>query len=262
MSLKEAFSKEAFMIQKGNIAFPWTYPVKNKSFFILHLHKNIKFWSFTEIKRFDVCTNVWDAHLASSRCVGRVLLATGLLMVIYTRLKINPTVSAHNSNTTMGMLFIIALHYSSERSIMFSYIVCDLVKSIHILFVYKAVHLVLNRFCPSHLKSMAIPVTLLILWITFIVTFLNKNLKNLSIDVHEEGILSSTHILRSVLGQSRHLACLYISFALTSFLLQFILTKLNCLNVLCHLQLVTYPQNLRTPRKYVLFVRIYRFIPF
>lgn len=210
---------------------------------------------------FHVCTKIWNVHSACSRCVGRFFLATGLLVLIYTnRLKTNSAASAPNSNTMVGMLFTTATRRSSDWSVTSFHLVCVLAKTINVLIVCRAVHLVLNRFFNLRLKSMPIPVTALIFLMTFSVTLLNRNLRHWSSDVSMEGRVESTLTPRAVLAQLEFLSFLYCLFALLPFLLQFIRTKLNCSHVLLHLQLVTHPQHLRTPRNYVLFVRIYRFI--
>ncbi|PWA24306.1 hypothetical protein CCH79_00020173, partial [Gambusia affinis] len=203
-----------------------------------------------EMCSFHVCTKTWNVHSVCSRCVGRFFLATGLLVLIYTnRLKTNSAASAPDSNATVGMLLTTAMRRSSDWFWTAFHLVCVLAKTINVLIVCKAVHLVLNRFLNLCLKSMPRPVTVLIFLMTFNITLLNTNLRHGFLDVSMEGrVESALRPLRVVLAQFEFLASLYCLFALLPFLLQFILTKLNYSYVLLHLQLVTHPQRLQTPR--------------
>lgn len=242
------------MIKAGNVTCPVI--VRNKYLFPLPLYllTIVQLCFSTETLTCPVCTAVCDVLSASSR----LFLAMAFMMLIYTTwLKTNLSVAAYNGNVAMGMLFTFAMHCSFDRLLMTLYLICALTKTSHVLIAYQAVHLFITRLFSLHLKSTT---TMLILWLIVIITISNKNLKDWSRGLHLRNIFESTRRMCAGLGQLMFLVSFYCSLAILPSLTQFIQSEFNSLNFLFHLQLFTYPQNSRTPRKYVIFVRIYRLI--
>lgn len=213
-----------------------------------------------------------------SRWVRRFFLATVLLLGIYmTRIKVSPNrvSAAHGNNATIVILFTmtfhsfspsLTLHQSSEWShiaVEISFVIClscALGRAVHMLLACRTAHTVVTLFCPTQQKFRALPVTVLLFWLTFRPSFPNKNVKHWFEDVLVESSVGSTVKSWAVLGQIELLATLYCMFVSLPSLLQSIVTKLNFLSVFLHVQLVTCLQNTRVPIKYVLIIKINRLI--
>lgn len=214
----------------------------------------------------------------TSKWVGRFFLAAVLLLGTYTRkIKISPnSVSpAHDSNSTMVMFFTLTLHCSSPTVAIHQpyawsriavgvsfvvYLSCPPGRTVRLLLACRAAHTVMNLFCPTQQQFRALPFTVLFLWLTFSPPFPKKNVKPWFEDILIEGSVGSTVRSWAVLGQLELLATLYCVFISLPSLLQSILTKLNFLRVLLHVQLVTCLQNSRVPTKYVLVIKMNRLI--
>ncbi|XP_049926819.1 uncharacterized protein LOC126406539 [Epinephelus moara] len=208
--------------------------------------------------------------------VAKYFLAAVLLLGIYiTRKQISPNrVSpAHGSNSTMVILFtmtlrcfspLVTIHQRSEWSRIasrISFVVClsfALGRTVHVLVACRASHTVIKLFCPMQQQLRALHITVLFIWLTFISPISNKNIKQWFEDELAEGNVGSTQRSWAVLEQI--LPTLYCVLVSLPSLLQSMLTKLNLLSVLLHLQLVACLQNSRVPRKYILVIKINRVI--
>lgn len=190
-----------------------------------------------------------------------------------TRIKISPNrvVPAHGSNSTMVMLFTVTLrcfspavtiHQPSEWSrvavgVSFALCLsCALGRTVHVFITFRAAHTVMKLFCPTQQQFRALPVTVLFIWLTFSPPLSNKSIKHWFEDVLVEGGVGSTLRSWAVFGQIELLATLFCVFVSLPSLLHSILTKLNFLSVLLHVQLVTCLENSRVPTKYVMVIKI------
>ncbi|XP_023287283.1 uncharacterized protein LOC111673679 [Seriola lalandi dorsalis] len=212
------------------------------------------------------------------RWAGRFFLAAVLLLGIYmTRIKISQhnVRPAHDSNSTMVMLFTLTLqcfsplltvHQTSDWSNIavgiscVVYLSCALGRTVHVLLACRAAHTVMKVFHPTYQQFRALPFTVLFLWLTFSPPLPNKNMEHWFEDILVEGSVGSSLRSWAVLGQIDLLAALYFLFVSLPALLQSILTKVNVLSVLLHVQMVTSLQNSRVPTKYVLVIKINRLI--
>ncbi|XP_047450865.1 uncharacterized protein LOC125013943 isoform X2 [Mugil cephalus] len=197
----------------------------------------------------------------SDRWVGRFCLAAVLLLSVYTRL------TRRDSDSSTGMLFTLTLrsfspsvtvYRQSERSIIAVCLSCALRRTVHVLIACRAAHTVMKRFRPRQQHFRILPVTVLFLWLTFCSPLGLESVKNVSRDGLVEYVESTQRAC--VLAQTEVLAALCSMLVLLTTLLQSVLTKLNVLSVLFHVQLVTCLQDSVVPRKYILIVKISRFI--
>ncbi|XP_051254264.1 uncharacterized protein LOC127362519 [Dicentrarchus labrax] len=211
----------------------------------------------------------------TSRWVARFFLAAALLLGIYmTRIKISPNRvhPAHGSNSTMVMLFTMTLrcfssiHEPTELSriaVGISFVIClsyTLESTVHVLIACRAAHTVMKLFCTTQQQFRALPVTVLFIWLTFNPPFPNNNVKHWFDVILANDTVGSTLRYWAVLGKIELLATLFCVFISLPSLLQSILMKLNFLNVLLNLQLITCLHNSRVPTKYVLIIKISRLI--
>ena len=200
-----------------------------------------------------------------SRWVGRFFLAAVLLLGTYIRrMKLSPS-AVNESNSTMATLLSLTLHSfpiqqpSEWPSVTVGvsvaiYLSCALGRTVHVFLAYRAV---MKLLCPTQQQFGALPLTVLILWLTCGLRLLNKNVRHWMEDALVEGNGGSTLSSWALLVLLAALYCMSVS--LLS-LLQFILMKVNFLSLLLHVQLVTCLQNARIPTKYVLVVKIRRFM--
>lgn len=214
----------------------------------------------------------------TSRWVRRFFLAAAILLGIYIRrVKISPSrvSAAHGSNTTLVILLTMTLHcFSSSLTFHqfseYSHVVvkifvvicltCALGRAVHMLFAGRTTHTVITFFCPTQQKLRALPLTVLLFWLTLSPSVPNKNLKRWFENLPDECSVGCTQKFWAVLGQIELLATLYCIFVSLPGLLQSIVTKLNFLSVLLHVQLVTCLYNSRVPIKYVVVIKINRFL--
>lgn len=197
---------------------------------------------------------------ASSKCVKGFFLAAALVVfVIYKRRIKSP---ALNYNSTVVMLFTLtmccfsrsaAVHRPSNCFMMVFYLFSELGKTIHILISCEGLHTLIKMCFPLHQQLRSFSLTLLFLWLTFTAAFSNSNLNHRPVEDGGRAMLRFWTLLE-------FLAFLHSVFVFFPFLLQFILTKLNYLCVLLHLQLVICQQNSRLPTQYVVVIRINRLI--
>lgn len=212
----------------------------------------------------------------TSSLVRRLFHAAVLLLGIYiTRIKRSPNRfrAAHGNNATMVIFFTMTFHcypptHNRQQPSEWSQVAveislaiclsCALGRAVHILLACRTAHTVIASLCPTQQKLRALPVTVLLLWFTFNLSFQKKNVK--LEDVFTDTNAGSTLKSWVVLGQLELLATLYCMFVSLPSLLQSILTKLYLLSVFLHVQLVTCLQNSRMPIKYVLVIKINRVI--
>ncbi|XP_035799571.1 uncharacterized protein LOC118469644 [Amphiprion ocellaris] len=205
----------------------------------------------------------------SSRWTGRCFLLAVLVLAVYTtRIKIssNRVSPVRDNNSTIVRLFAVTLscfspslsiYQLSEFSIITVSLCCTLGRTVHVLIACKAAHTVMKHFSPAQQQQfIALPVTALCLWMTLCGSFSNKNMNYFSTDVLAEDNVGSALRSWAVSGHVQLLVTLCCVFVSLPSLLQSILTKLNILNIVFHLQLVMCLQNSRIPTKYVLVIKI------
>lgn len=193
-----------------------------------------------------------------------------------TRIKISPNrvSSAHGSNSMMAMFFTMTLQCFSASVTLHQpsvwspvavriscvlFLSCGLGRTVHVLIVCRAAKTVMHLLCPTHQHFRALPVTVLFIWLTFSSPFPSKTRKHFFEETLVEGGVGSRGYW-ALSGKIELLATLLCVFVSLSSLLQSILTKLNVLSVLLHVQLVSCLQNSRGPTKYVLVININRVI--
>lgn len=211
----------------------------------------------------------------AGRCISGYFLGVVLLLGIYiTRKKTraNRNTSAHGSNSTMEIFFTMVLRCFSRSLAIHQLTVWVAVRMSFVLFLSwsggrtvrgliacRAARTVIKLLCRTQQQFRALPVTALLIWLTFSYSFPSKNRKDAVEDILVAGVRSTLGPW-SVSGRIELLAMLLCGFISLSSLLQSILNKLNVLSVLLHVQLVTCQQNSRVPIKYVLVININRFI--
>nr|XP_043888603.1 uncharacterized protein LOC122773764 isoform X1 [Solea senegalensis] len=208
---------------------------------------------------------------ASTWKVDAGFLATVLLFGTYMKrmiLSANSVPPGSDSNSTMMMLLIMTLHRFSPSviiqqlcewpyiTVVISCALClsyVLIRTANVSLACKVAWKMMKVLCLLQQRLWTLSFTVMFVWFTCSLLFLNKNMK-LWIEDKDVG---STLRYRALLEL---LVTLYCMFILLPSLLQFILMKLNFLSVHLHVQLVTCLQNSRVPTKYVLVMKIHRFI--
>lgn len=192
-----------------------------------------------------------------------------------TRVKILPSgiIAAHGSNTTLVILFTMTFPCFSPSLTFYQFskyshvvvkifvvicLTCALGRAVHMLLAGRTTHTVITLFCPTQQKLRAVPITVLLFWLTLSPSVPNKNLKCWFESLLNENSVGCTLKFWAVLGQIELLATLYCIFVSLPGLVQSIVTKLNFLSVLLHVQLVTCLHNSRVPIKYVVVIKINR----
>lgn len=134
---------------------------------------------------------------------------------------------------------------------------CDLGKSVHVLFIYRATCLVMKKCCTIHQQFRAVPLAVLFFWLALRTLFSNYKIKHqLEYLLLGNDVLKATAGSWAVLGQKEPLVVLYCAFILFPKLLQSILNNLNIVSLLLNVQLTTCLQNSQVPRKNILFIKI------
>nr|XP_043876097.1 uncharacterized protein LOC122765760 [Solea senegalensis] len=189
------------------------------------------------------------------------LLATVLLFGTYMK-RMTPSANSaapvSDSNSTMMMLLIMTLHRLSPPVIQQPYItvvissaVClsyALIRAANVSLACKVACKMMKGLCLLRQRLWSLPFTFMLLWFPCRLLFLDKI---------EDNDFGSTLRYWALLELLVTLYCMSI---LLPSLLQFILMKLDFLSVHLHVQLVTCLQNSRVPTKYVLVMKIHRFI--
>lgn len=224
-------------------------------------------FSFTEVIKSPVCTETMLDATVSSKCVGRFFRAAALVVfVIYTR-RIKSPVQNYNSTMVMILTLIIrcfspsaAVHQPSYWSMLVMWLFSALGTITHVCIACKCLHAVMKMCLPLQQQLRSLSVTVLFLWLMSNAAFPNINLKHRPKIIHVEDRDGSMLNSWAIFEHIQLLVSLFCVFIFFPFLLQYILTKLNYLCVLLHLQLVICQQNSRIPTQYVLVIKINRLI--
>lgn len=180
----------------------------------------------------------------SSRWVGRTFQAALLLFAVYmTNIKISSNrVSLHHNCNYLPSFTIYQL---SKWCAVTVCLTCVVGRTVHVLIIFRAAHTVMKWIFPAQHRLRALAVAVLLIWLNLSALFLNNSLKHLPEELLTGGLWG---VLRQVVLLSYPT------------ILQSILTKMNFLNVLFYVQLVTCQQNSRIPTKYVFIVKLNRLI--
>ncbi|XP_025753626.1 uncharacterized protein LOC106097071 isoform X2 [Oreochromis niloticus] len=195
----------------------------------------------------------------SSKWVGKIFQAALLLFAMHmTRIDMSSSrVSLHhNCNFSPS----VNMYQPSQWCIILACLTSVVGRTVHVLIIFKAAHPVMKLSFSTHYRLNALLVTVLLIWLTFSIFFLNNNMKHMSKDLLIEGTDGSALRSWGVLRQIELLATLCCVLVSLSSLRQSILTKVSFLSILFHVQLVTCHQNSRIPTKYLLIVKINRLI--